>query len=73
MSGVEPNSEGHDLIKRNGGDYLDKGSIYFEEMVKHKPQDGQTLNPLKSIYVKLEEFEKAAIVKKKLDKLAVEQ
>lgn len=46
-----------------------KAAEYFERVVALNPSDAQTLGSLKQIYVVLEEYEKAGIVKKKLDAL----
>lgn len=56
-------------MKKEAEANYNKAAEYFERVVAINPQDGLTLNSLKEIYKTTEQFEKAAVVKKKLDAL----
>lgn len=56
-------------MKKEANENYAKAAECFEKVVTINPKDAMTLSTLKEIYKTTEDFEKAAIVKKKLDAL----
>lgn len=56
-------------MKKEANENYTKAAGYFEKVVIIHPNDALTLTTLKEIYKTTEDFEKAAVVKKKLDAL----
>lgn len=56
-------------MKKEANENYAHAAKYFEKVIAINPKDAMTLNTLKEIYKTTEEFEKATVVKKKLEAL----